>query len=277
MTSTEKDIKDAIENGTLDDNASVAELLRRRNNFEADRELMPDIRDRGLLIFDTAITRDAAKAVKAGIPLVSTLRHVLIGIGALYRENERRLVESVPNSKSTAKHEPEVKNATPSEQPDRKDEKLREQPQEMEEEATKSTELLDYDESDGLVEENYESESDYGKTYKGKGKRKAGRPKTKHTEEARVATAIKARQKRKRLNHGTPDGDAKNPRRRLFGPSSELGDFSGMNSPSPSASAAKSKMKKTNPAMSLHSSTSGKKARRRLSMVGTLHSTHYST
>ncbi|KAI4676499.1 uncharacterized protein J4E88_007417 [Alternaria novae-zelandiae] len=240
MGSTQDEINDAIKNGTLDDIRSFAELHKRRQNFETQLELLPDIHHRGRLAFDTAIDVNVPESIKAGVPVVSVLQRVLDVIGALYDENTRRNAELVPERESTTEHESLVKDATPSQQPDNQNEQPHEQSHEMEE-VIESSELLEYDEPDSAEEQFYESESDYGKPSKGKGKLKRGRKKTKDIEAARIAIAVEARQKRMRLTHGTPNSDAKNPKRHLFGLNSELGDTSAGLSPTPSSPTAKSR------------------------------------
>ncbi|KAI4710051.1 hypothetical protein J4E89_005283 [Alternaria sp. Ai002NY15] len=240
MGSTQDEINDAIKNGTLDDIRSFAELHKRRQSFETQLELLPDIHHRGRLAFDTAIDVNVPESIKAGVPVVSVLQRVLDVIGALYDENTRRNAESVPERESTTERESLVKDATPSERPDNQNEQPREQSHEMEE-VIESRELSDYDEPDSAEEQFYESESDYGKPSKGKGKLKRGRKKTKDIEAARIAIAVEARQKRMRLTHGTPNSDAKNPKRHLFGLNSELGDTSATLSPTPSSPTAKSR------------------------------------
>ncbi|KAI4908473.1 uncharacterized protein J4E92_010872 [Alternaria infectoria] len=263
MGSTQDEINDAIKNGTLDDIRSFAELHKRRQNFETQLELLPDIHHRGRLAFDTAIDVNVPESIKAGVPVVSVVQRVLDAIGALYDENTRRNAESVPERESTAEHESLVKDATPSQRPDNQNEQPREQSHEMEE-VIESRELLDYDEPDSAEEQFYESESDYGKPSKGKGKLKRGRKKTKDIEAARIAIAVEARQKRMRLTHGTPNSDAKNPKRHLFGLNSELGDTSATLSPTPSSPTAKSRKTQNNLAASPRLRT-----RSRLSEVGT--------
>ncbi|KAI4952681.1 hypothetical protein J4E91_003153 [Alternaria rosae] len=240
MGSIQEDINDAIKNGTLDDIMSFAELHKRRKNFETQCELLPDIHHSGRLAFDTAVNVDVPESIKARVPVVSILQRVLDAIGVLYDENTRRNAESVPKRESTPEHESLVKDATPSERSEDKNEQPREQSHEMEE-VIELRELLDYDEPDSSEEHVYESESDYGKPSKGKGKLKRGRKKTKDSDAARMATAVAARQKRMCLNHGTPDSEAKNPKRHLFGPSSELADASATLSTTPSSPTAKSK------------------------------------
>ncbi|KAI4913473.1 hypothetical protein J4E90_005190 [Alternaria incomplexa] len=260
MGSTQEEINDAIQNGTLDDIRSFAELHKRRQNFETQLELLPDIHHRGRLAFDTAIDVDVPESIKAGVPVVSILQRVLDAIGALYDENTRRNAESVPERESTAEHESLVKDATPLEQPDNQNEQPREQSHEMEE-VIESRELLEYDELDSSEEQIYESESDYGKPSKGKGKLKRGRKKTKDIEAARIAIAVEARQKRMRLTHGTPNSDAKNPKRHLFGLNSELGDTSATLSPTPSSPTAKSGKLQNTVAASLHPRASSRLSR----------------
>jgi len=240
MGSTQDEINDAIKNGTLDDIRSFAELHKRRQNFETQLELLPDIHHRGRLAFDTAIDVNVPESIKAGVPVVFVLQRVLDAIGALYDENTRRNAESVPERESTVEHESPVKDATPSERPDNQNEQPREQSHKMEE-VIESRELLDFDEPDSAEEQFYASESDYGKPSKGKGKLKRGRKKTKDIEAARIAIAVEARQKRMRLTHSTPNSDAKNPKRHLFGLNSELGDTSATLSPTPSSPTAKSR------------------------------------
>jgi hypothetical protein len=269
MASTEQEISDAIQNGTLDDKMSIAELSRRRQNFETQSELLPDIQDRGLLIFNTAIVVDARNAKQAGVPVVSILQRVLDAIGALFIENDRRTAVSVPKSESTAKFEAGVKEATSSKPSNEKEERQPGNSHGIEDEVMESREpLLDWDEGDGS-EEDYESESDFGKPSKGKGKRKRGRPKTKPTEEARVAIAVEARRRRLRLNHGTPDNDTKNSKRHLFGPSPECGDISGTLSPTPSIPGATRTMKAMNPAASSPYGLRGSMSRSRSTVVST--------
>lgn len=267
MGPIQEDINDAIQNGTLDDIVSFAELHKRRQNFEIQWELLPDIQHRGRLAFDTAIDVDVPESIKAEVPVVSVLQQVLDAIGALCDENTRRNAESVPKRESTAEHGSLVKDATPSERSEDKDEQPSEQSDEMEE-VIESRELLDYDEPGSAEEEVMESESDYGKPSKGKGKLKRGRKKTKDTKAARIAIAVEARQKRMRLNHGTLDSDAKNPKRHLFGLNSELGNASATLSPTPLSPTAKSRKLQNNVAASSHTRASS-----RLSMVGTLLST----
>ncbi|KAI4615669.1 hypothetical protein J4E80_006085 [Alternaria sp. BMP 0032] len=263
MGSTQDEINDAIKNGTLDDIKSFAELHKRRQNFETQLELLPDIHHRGRLAFDTAIDVNVPESIKAGVPVVSVLQRVLDVVGALYDENTRRNAESVPERERTTEHESLVKDATPSQRPDNQNEQPREQSHEMEE-VIESNELIDYDEPDSAEEQFYESESDYGKPSKGKGKLKRGRKKTKDIEAARIAIAVEARQKRMRLTHGTPNSDAKNPKRHLFGLNSELGDTSATLSPTPSSPTAKSRKTQNNLAASPRLRT-----RSRLSEVGT--------
>ncbi|KAI4934712.1 hypothetical protein J4E85_002570 [Alternaria conjuncta] len=249
MGSTQDEINDAIKNGTLDDIKSFAELHKRRQNFETQLELLPDIHHRGRLAFDTAIDVNVPESIKAGVPVVSVLQRVLDAIGALYDESTRRHAESVPERESTTEHESLVKDATPSQRPDNQIEQPRDQSHEMEE-VIESSELLDYDEPDSAEEQFYEAESDYGKPSKGKDKLKRGRKKTKDIEAARIAIAVEARQKRMRLTHGTPNSDAKNPKRHLFGLNSELGDTSATLSPTPSSPTAKSRKTQYNLAAS---------------------------
>ncbi|KAI4608063.1 hypothetical protein J4E83_009246 [Alternaria metachromatica] len=260
MGSTQDEINNAIKNGTLDDIRSFAELHKRRQNFETQLELLPDIHHRGRLAFDTAIDVNVPESIKAGVPVVSVLQRVLDVIGALYDENTRRNAESVPERESTTEHESLVKDAIPSQRPDNQNEQPREQSHEMEE-VIESSELLDYDEPDSAEEQFYESESDYGKPSKGKGKLKRGRKKTKDIEAARIAIAVEARQKRMRLTHGTPNSDAKNPKRHLFGLNSELGDTSATLSPTPSSSTAKSGKLQNTVAASSHPRASSRLSR----------------
>ncbi|KAI4962138.1 hypothetical protein J4E86_001170 [Alternaria arbusti] len=235
-------------------------LHKRRQNFETQLELLPDIHHRGRLAFDTAIDVNVPESIKAGVPVVSVLQRVLDAIGALYDENTRRNAESVPERESTTEHESLVKDATPSQRPDNQNEQPREQSHEMEE-SIKSRELLDYDEPDSAEEQFYESESDYGKPSKGKGKLKRGRKKTKDIEAARIAIAVEARQKRMRLTHGTPNSDAKNPKRHLFGLNSELGDTSATLSPTPSSPTAKGRKSQNTVAASSHPRASSRLSR----------------
>jgi hypothetical protein len=93
-------------------------------------------------------------------------------------------------------------------------------------EMIESEELMHYDDSDEVPEEDYDSDSDYGRPHKSKSKRIRGQQKTKPTEEARIAAALEIRGKRMRLNHGTPDSDEKNPKRHLFGSLAESRDLS---------------------------------------------------
>ncbi|KAI4659971.1 uncharacterized protein J4E79_005773 [Alternaria viburni] len=260
MGSTQDEINDAIKNGTLDDIRSFAELHKRRQNFETQLELLPDIHHRGRLAFDTAIDVNVPESIKAGVPVVSVLQRVLDAIGALYDENTRRNAEPVPERESTAEHEALVKDATPSERPDNQNEQPRDQSHGMEE-VIESRELLDYDEPDSAEEQFYESESDYGKPSKGKGKLKRGRKKTKDIEAARIAIVVEARQKRMRLTHGTPNSDAKNPKRHLFGLNSELGDTSATLSPTPSSPTAKSGKLQNTVAASSHPRASSRLSR----------------
>ncbi|KAI4687981.1 uncharacterized protein J4E84_004909 [Alternaria hordeiaustralica] len=260
MDSTQDEINDAIKNGTLDGIRSFAELHKRRQTFETQLELLPDIHHRGRLAFDTAIDVNVPESIKAGVPVVSVLQRVLDAIGALYDENTRRNAESVPERESTTEHESLVKDATPSQRPDYQNEQPREHSYEMEE-VIESSELLDYDEPDSAEEQLYESESDYGKPSKGKGKLKRGRKKTKDIEAARIAIAVEARQKRMRLTHGTPNSDAKNPKRHLFGLNSELGDTSATLSPTPSSPTAKSGKLQNTVAASSHPRASSRLSR----------------
>ncbi|KAL1798829.1 hypothetical protein ACET3X_002866 [Alternaria dauci] len=132
-------------------------------------------------------------------------------------------------------------------------------------EAIASPEPMDYDDSDEIAEDDRGSDSDYGRPHKSKGKRMRGRPKTKSTEEARVAAALEARRRRKRLNHSTPDSTEKNPRRHLFGLPAEWREPSETASPTPSKPAnAKNDKKKANRATSPYSPTAGRMTRRKL-------------
>ncbi|KAI4639713.1 hypothetical protein J4E93_009067 [Alternaria ventricosa] len=257
MDSIQEEINDAIRDGTLEDINSFAELHKRRINFETQWDLLPDILHRGRLAFDTAIDVDFPESIKAGVPVVSVLQRVLNTIGALYDENTRRNAESVPKRENTAEHEPLVKDATPFEQPEDEDERPHEQSHKMEE-VIESRELSDHGELDSSEEQIDESESDYGKPSKGKGKLKRGRKKTKDVEAARIAIAVEARQKRMRLTHGTPNSDAKNPKRHLFGLNSELGDTSTTLSPTPSSPTTRSRKLQNTVAVSSHTRASSR-------------------
>jgi hypothetical protein len=131
-------------------------------------------------------------------------------------------------------------------------------------------ELLDYDESDEISVEDYKSESDYGKSHKGKGKRMHDRPKTKPTEQARIVATLEVRRKRIRLHDGTPSSNEKNPKRHLFGSLAKSRDLSEMASPTPSKPARRNNdVRKVDAATSSHSLVPGRVTRRQLTIVYT--------
>jgi hypothetical protein len=84
-----------IRDGTLDDNASIAELLKRHEWFAKDTETPADLKSRGLEIFHAAIYTDTPSALQAGDCVVIVLRRTIEALGALYLEEERRRAASL--------------------------------------------------------------------------------------------------------------------------------------------------------------------------------------
>jgi hypothetical protein len=91
MSDNEQKLRD----GTLDDNASIAELLKRHEWFTKDTETPADLKSRGLEIFHTAIYTDTPSALQAGERVVIVLRRTIEALGALYLEEERRRAASL--------------------------------------------------------------------------------------------------------------------------------------------------------------------------------------
>lgn len=83
-------INKEILDGTLSNDASVAELLRQQESFDPDNELSPDLQARGRGLFNTALFTDTPAALKEGKAVVTVLRRTIEAIGTLYLEHNRR-------------------------------------------------------------------------------------------------------------------------------------------------------------------------------------------
>ena len=227
----------AIRNGTLDYKGCMAQFYERKHNFANDAELLPDIRQRGVTIFDDAIGFGVLTAIGEEKPIVSVLQEVLNKIGALYVENQQRLEQAASDAASAAANEPDD---------------LLEQIADNETGSEESG-ILHSDEESDDPDDAADSGSDYerkGHKRIGKGKRSPGRPKTKDFEEKKVKEAVLARQKRKRLSHWSPEKLGRDPKRRLYeslGESSEIGERA---SASPSSLAAATRRLKEDDATS---------------------------
>jgi hypothetical protein len=101
MASTPIDLNAAIRDGTLGSDACIIEVHKRRHLVATDPELLPNIRNRDLLIFDTAIATAVPKAISEGQLVVSILQSGLMAIGLLYVENEQWVARLVSESSST--------------------------------------------------------------------------------------------------------------------------------------------------------------------------------
>jgi hypothetical protein len=191
MTSTSIDIKAAILNGTLSDGASLTELQRRREYFAADTELLDDIKQRGLSIFDSAIDTDAPQAISKEEPVVSVLKRALKAIGQLYVENAQRVaapvvIKPVSQSGNILEYNEAV---------DIENKLYSEEKNGVKAEADQ--------ESQHELEDNVEDK-------RKKRKREATPSKRMISEADRLAIAAETRRKRKLLTHG-PSKAAKNP------------------------------------------------------------------
>ncbi|RAR14062.1 sulfate permease [Stemphylium lycopersici] len=204
----------AIRDGTLDYKGCMAQFYERKHNFANDAELLPDIRQRGVTIFDDAIGFGVLTAIGEGKPVISVLQELLVKIGSLYLENQQRL-EQAPSDAAR----------TPANKPD----KL---PRQITNNGTESEEarLFESDGDSDNPDDAADSGSDCerkGRKRPGRAKRKPGRPKTKDLKEKNVNEAVLMRQKRKRLSHRSPKKLGRDPKRRLYeslGDSSEIAE-----------------------------------------------------
>ncbi|KAH7069144.1 hypothetical protein BKA63DRAFT_556467 [Paraphoma chrysanthemicola] len=94
-TSTMSDIEQKIRDGTLDDDASMAELWQRYNFFVNDAEAPARVKAQGLAIFRAALFTDAPAASQVSERAVVLLKRTLEAIGGLYLAEERRKTSSV--------------------------------------------------------------------------------------------------------------------------------------------------------------------------------------
>jgi hypothetical protein len=84
------DISKRILEGTLTNDISVAELLRRQKTFAADSELPPELQARGQSFFNTALYTDTPATLREGREVVAILRRTMEAIGSLYLEHQQR-------------------------------------------------------------------------------------------------------------------------------------------------------------------------------------------
>jgi hypothetical protein len=84
------DISKRILEGTLSNDISVAELLRRQKTFAADSELPPELQARGQSFFNTALYTDTPATLREGREVVAILRRTMEAIGSLYLEHQQR-------------------------------------------------------------------------------------------------------------------------------------------------------------------------------------------
>ncbi|KAF2844795.1 hypothetical protein T440DRAFT_547029 [Plenodomus tracheiphilus IPT5] len=87
-------INTAIKALTLDNPTAVTEFYRRRAIVAADTSLLPDIRDRGIELFDSALRADMPMAINEGGSVVRLLRRTIKSMGALYVENMERVARN---------------------------------------------------------------------------------------------------------------------------------------------------------------------------------------
>jgi hypothetical protein len=80
----------SIINGTIRDDAAVAELFRRQKHFAADVTLADSVRLTGQAMFNTALFTDLPAAIQAAKPVAVILRQTIESIGALYLQSEKR-------------------------------------------------------------------------------------------------------------------------------------------------------------------------------------------
>jgi hypothetical protein len=105
------DINEQISNGTLNDDASVAELGKRQAHLAADSDAPAALRTRGNAIFNTTILIDTPAAGKAGVPIIIVLRRSIEAMGGLFYEEEQRKVVATVLDSASSEDESDVETA----------------------------------------------------------------------------------------------------------------------------------------------------------------------
>ncbi|KAF1944594.1 hypothetical protein EJ02DRAFT_510025 [Clathrospora elynae] len=196
MSSTSIIISATIRDGTLGDTACITELNNRRDNFATEPEFLPDIRDRVLAIFDTAIATDVPTAINEGQPVFVIFQRALEAVGLLYLENAQRVVGLVSAEPIGAKRVGGSKAIS-----------VQDRIAEHHEESDIEAEIASHDEDeDEVKEESNESALEFEEDkdiHKAK-KRKKPKDVKKVKQADRLAAAAALRRKRRLLTHGSP-------------------------------------------------------------------------